>query len=71
MYQYLRWEVLQVSKTLKKLHVFSFSSSETQVDVIKKTWEIPASKPLDSGETILFLFLEKFPHNQQKFAAFK
>lgn len=46
-------------------------SIETQVDIIKTTWEIPASKPLDSGETILYLFLEKFPHNQQKFAAFK
>lgn len=28
-------------------------------------------QPLDAGEKILYMYLERFPHNQQKFAAFK
>lgn len=29
------------------------------------------NQPLDSGEKILYTFLEKYPYNQEKFAAFK
>ena len=53
------------------IKIIFYSFIESQVNIIKTTWEIPASRPLDSGETILYLFLEKFPHNQQKFPAFK
>lgn len=42
-----------------------------QVDLIKKTWEIPNAKPFDSGEKILFVYFERYPHNQEKFSAFK
>lgn len=42
-----------------------------QVNIIKTTWEIPAAKPLDTGEKILYTFLEKYPHNQLRFQAFK
>ncbi|CAO1370909.1 unnamed protein product [Diamesa serratosioi] len=42
-----------------------------QVDLIKKTWEIPNAKPFDSGEKILFIYFERYPHNQEKFSAFK
>lgn len=42
-----------------------------QIDIIKTTWKIPAANPVDSGEVILVKFFEKFPHNQQKFLAFK
>ncbi|XP_037038743.1 globin CTT-VIIA [Bradysia coprophila] len=42
-----------------------------QIDIIKTTWKIPAANPIDSGEVILLKFFEKFPHNQQKFLAFK
>lgn len=45
--------------------------SDDQVKIIKTTWEIPAAKPLDTGEKILYQFLEQFPHNQLKFAAFR
>lgn len=42
-----------------------------QINIIKTTWEIPAAKPLDTGEKILYTFLDRYPHNQLKFAAFK
>lgn len=42
-----------------------------QIDIIKTTWKIPAANPVDSGEVILLKFFEKYPHNQQKFMAFK
>lgn len=42
-----------------------------QIDIIKTTWKIPAANPIDSGEVILLKFFEKYPHNQQKFLAFK
>lgn len=42
-----------------------------QIDIIKTTWKIPAANPVDSGEIILLKFFEKYPHNQQKFLAFK
>lgn len=45
--------------------------TEAQVDLIKKTWEIPNAKPFDSGEKILYDYFERYPHNQEKFAAFK
>ncbi|XP_070508519.1 globin CTT-IIIA-like [Chironomus tepperi] len=45
--------------------------SDRQVAIIKKSWEIPFAKPLDSGEKILYTYLEKFPHNQDRFAAFR
>nr|BAO18440.1 globin [Polypedilum nubifer] len=44
---------------------------ERQVALIKKSWEIVFARPLDSGEKILYAYLEKFPHNQEKFAAFR
>lgn len=67
------------------------SLTESQIKIIKRTWEIPASKvsefnrsinvnwscnhdnsqPLDSGEKILYVYFEKFPENQLKFAAFR
>lgn len=67
------------------------SLTESQVEIVKRTWEIPAAKvsvcasfndvpskpfsapsqPLDSGEKILYLYFERFPHNQQKFSAFR
>lgn len=43
----------------------------SQVELIKKTWEIPNAKPFDSGEKILFIYFERYPHNQEKFSAFK
>lgn len=45
--------------------------TKQQVEVIKRTWEIPSAKPSDSGIHILYIFFERFPHNQQKFYAFK
>lgn len=29
------------------------------------------AQPIDTGEKILYTYLERFPHNQQRFAAFK
>lgn len=45
--------------------------TQQQVDIIRKTWETPSAKPCDSGMHILYIFFERFPHNQQKFYAFK
>lgn len=64
--------------------------TDSQVKIVKSTWEIPAAKvsqvwkfqawinsrktffqPHDFGEKILLLYFERFPHNQQKFAAFR
>ncbi|KAG5668877.1 hypothetical protein PVAND_016797 [Polypedilum vanderplanki] len=45
--------------------------TERQIEIIKNTWAVPYSKPLDSGEIILYTYLERFPMNQQKFAAFR
>ncbi|KAL7039743.1 hypothetical protein ACKWTF_000095 [Chironomus riparius] len=45
--------------------------SETDVENIQRTWKIPAAAPHDSATLIFYTFLEKFPHNQQKFPAFK
>lgn len=42
-----------------------------QRSAIKQTWAIPAQNPHDSGEAILLAYFERFPHNQQKFLAFK
>lgn len=42
-----------------------------QRSAIQQTWSIPAQNPVDSGEAILLAFFERFPHNQQKFLAFK
>lgn len=47
------------------------SISDTQKQIVKDTWEIPKKNPLDSGEVIFIRFLEKYPHNKEKFAAFK
>ncbi|KAG5668876.1 hypothetical protein PVAND_016796 [Polypedilum vanderplanki] len=44
---------------------------ERQISIIKKSWEIVFARPLDSGEKILYAYLEKYPHNQEKFAAFR
>lgn len=45
--------------------------SEAQKEILKETWEIPKKNPIDSGEVIFIRFLEKYPHNKQKFAAFR
>ena len=45
--------------------------TDLQIEIIKKTWEIPNAKTLDSGELILFRFFEKYPENQNSFVAFK
>lgn len=45
--------------------------SPEQRSAIQQTWAIPAENPIDSGEAILLAYFERFPHNQQKFAAFK
>lgn len=57
----------------------SFSSTDiskmdltpTQRTAIQQTWAIPAENPIDSGESILLAYFERFPHNQQKFLAFR
>lgn len=42
-----------------------------EVYEIKKTWEIPAATPTDSGVAILTRFFTKYPSNLQKFYSFK
>lgn len=41
-----------------------------QIAIIKETWEIPKAHLTDTGEHILFRFLDDFPKNQKKFDAF-
>ncbi|XP_017144540.1 globin CTT-VI [Drosophila miranda] len=38
-----------------------------EVQVIKKTWEIPVATPTDSGAAILQEFFTRFPSNLEKF----
>ncbi|XP_017847402.1 globin CTT-VI isoform X2 [Drosophila busckii] len=38
------------------------------VQIIKKTWEIPVSTPTDSGATILTTFFNRYPSNLEKFS---
>lgn len=45
--------------------------SEEQKQMVKDTWNIPKQNPIDSGEAIFIRFLEKYPHNKEKFAAFR
>jgi hypothetical protein len=45
--------------------------SAEQIKIIQSTWEIPNAHPLDTGEKILFSFLEQYPHNMVHFHAFK
>lgn len=45
--------------------------TEEQVRVIQKSWEVPSASPIDTGEKILFRFLELYPHNMQAFQAFR
>nr|BAO18452.1 globin [Polypedilum nubifer] len=45
--------------------------TEADVEIIKRTWKIPSANPHDSAALIFSTFLEKYPHNQQKFPAFK
>lgn len=57
----------------------SFSSTDiskmaltpSQRTAIQQTWAIPAENPIDSGEAILLAYFERFPHNQEKFLAFR
>lgn len=42
-----------------------------QQQMIKETWEIPKQSLKDSGEVILFRYLDKFPQRQDKFDAFR
>ncbi|XP_001359265.2 globin CTT-VI [Drosophila pseudoobscura] len=39
-----------------------------EVQVIKKTWEIPVATPTDSGAAILQEFFTRFPSNLEKFS---
>lgn len=41
-----------------------------QIQIIKDTWEIPKKHLTDTGEVILFRFLDDYPKNQTKFEAF-
>lgn len=45
--------------------------SEEQKQMVKESWSIPKQNPIDSGEAIFIRFLEKYPHNKAKFAAFR
>lgn len=42
-----------------------------QIQIIKDTWEIPNAHLTDTGEMILFRFLDKYPHHQDLFDAFR
>lgn len=42
-----------------------------QIQIIKDTWEIPKKNLTDTGEVILFRFLDEFPRNQEKFDALR
>lgn len=42
-----------------------------QLEIIKETWEIPNAHLTDTGELILFRFLDKYPEHQDKFDAFR
>lgn len=42
-----------------------------EVCEIKRTWEIPAATPTESGVAILLRFFTKYPSNLQKFYSFK
>ncbi|XP_075146660.1 globin 1 [Haematobia irritans] len=42
-----------------------------EVYEIKRTWEIPAATPTESGTAILMLFFKKYPSNLEKFSAFR
>lgn len=44
--------------------------TKAQIDIIKETWEIPKAHLTDTGEYILFRFLDDFPKNQNQFEAF-
>lgn len=44
--------------------------TQAQQRIIKETWEVPKKNLTDSGELILFKFLDMFPKNQEKFPAF-
>ncbi|KAG5674759.1 hypothetical protein PVAND_004709 [Polypedilum vanderplanki] len=45
--------------------------TENDVEIIKRTWKIPSANSHDSAALIFYTFLEKFPHNQNKFPSFK
>lgn len=45
--------------------------SDAQKQIVKNTWEIPKKNPLDNGEFIFIRFLKRYPHNKEKFAAFR
>lgn len=41
-----------------------------QIRIIKETWEIPKAHLTDTGELMLFRFLDDYPKNQNMFDAF-
>lgn len=45
--------------------------TKAEVEMILESWKIPAQRLIDSGETILYKFLDRYPMNQQKFSAFR
>ncbi|CAG9797081.1 unnamed protein product [Chironomus riparius] len=42
-----------------------------EIDLIQRTWKVPAIKQHDTAEKIFYTYLEKFPDNQQVFQAFR
>ncbi|KAL9889526.1 cytoglobin-2-like [Glossina fuscipes] len=42
-----------------------------EISEIKKTWEIPAASPTESGVAILIQFFTKYPSNLEKFSTFR
>lgn len=45
--------------------------TSVQMQIVKDTWEIPKRNLTDTGEYILFRFLDDYPKNQDQFDAFK
>lgn len=45
--------------------------TSVQMQIVKDTWEIPKRNLTDTGEHILFRFLDDYPKNQDQFDAFK
>lgn len=42
-----------------------------QIQILKDTWEIPKQNLTDTGEVILFRFLDEFPRNEEMFDALR
>ncbi|KAG5674761.1 hypothetical protein PVAND_004711 [Polypedilum vanderplanki] len=42
-----------------------------EIEILVKSWKIVSSRFRESAEIIFYTFLEKYPHNQQVFEAFR